>query len=328
MQGLNTYMKCFHSSSKDMSRKPMTWLTIPEAGTKDEFEQVKKANHRQFILLHACIPSTPVTTRSINFRYCLGFILIWISWVTGWLGDFEFLVVWPKWFFHPFTIPKICGMQTRKEPFLWLRTPNHMVSPLQFDNTTQGYPSQVKDLLKLYASICHILPWEKAHHLQKWEGALAWPGGPVPKSGGKAKAVKADKAAKVEGWPVGGLDHDILESRWNIGRIICWYFTVYKERQIYKRHILYILAGYIYIYIFIIRYTVFHICAYWNEFWNVFPPNRSLARLLWGDILCPPATAATLPDEQFTLQAPQRPFKVGERVRYWLPDYKMGVWWM
>ena len=32
-----------------------------------------------------------------------------------------------------------------------------------------------------------------------------------------------------------------------------------------------------------------------------------------------------LPHEQLTLQAPQRPFKVGERVRYWLPDYKMGV---
>ena len=46
-------------------------------------------------------------------------------------------------------------------------------------------------------------------------------GGPVPKSGGKAlSAVKADKAAKVAGWPVGGLyDHwypgKSLENRQN-----------------------------------------------------------------------------------------------------------------
>lgn len=55
----------------------------------------------------------------------------------------------------------------------------------------------------------------------------ALPGGPVPKSGGKAlSAVKADKAAKVAGWLVGGLyDHYIQENRWNIGRIIYWYFT-------------------------------------------------------------------------------------------------------
>lgn len=47
------------------------------------------------------------------------------------------------------------------------------------------------------------------------------------------------------------------------------------------------------------------------------PQSTSVGHSLWRDIFCPPR-----------LQAPQRPFKVGERVRYWLPDYKMGGRWM
>ena len=139
------------------------------------------------------------------------FAIVWGSFLYGFLESLgEFLVVWPKWFFHPFTIPKICGMQTRKEPFLWLRIPNHMVSPLQFDNTTQGYSSQVKDLLsrKLYASICHIPPWEKAHHLQKWEGAWScgharWPRPKVGREGQGRQGRQGCQGGGMTCWWVG-----------------------------------------------------------------------------------------------------------------------------
>lgn len=80
---------------------------------------------------------------------------------------------------------------------------------------------------------------------------------------------------------------------------------IYKCKRLYmilKRHILYILTGY---------FTT------GNEFWTAFPPKHKCRALAVARHLLPPR-----------LQAPQRPFKVGERVRYWLPDYKMGGRWM